>query len=239
MSLLRRWRWVRLGRLRRQLAERGGLDARMHRALNAELSAPSARVDGAALLAIDLEMTGLDPDRDTIISIGWVGIDDGALCLTSGDEIGLDPGEGRVGQSATIHGLRDCDLGDGLNPAEAAARLMQALTGRIAVFHHAPLDIGFLDRLLRRHFGFGWVWPWIDTLDWYRRRQLSRHNEAAAASTRLDAVRDHYGLDVRDAHNAHDDAVSCAEVALILAARSRARLIDVCRLPSARRVRAG
>jgi len=222
VNLVKRWRWHRLERALRAGTGFGLPDVAL-------------RVNAAPLLAVDLEMTGLNAGTDAIVSIGWIPIDDGAIDLAGAREVGIEPEAARpVGDSATIHGIRDCDRVGGLDAARALGRMLEALAGRIAVFHHAPLDIGFLERALQREFGFGWRTPWIDTLDWFRRRQLGRDDEAAASSTRLEAVRDHFGLDARTSHNALDDAVACAEVALAMAAHSRARLLDVCKLPRGR-----
>lgn len=223
LHVLKRWRWRALDHSLRAADRGGGLpDALL-------------RVNAAPLLAVDLEMTGLNPATDAIVSIGWVPIDDGAIDLAGASEVGLKPDPSHsVGHSATIHGIRDCDRVDGLEPSQALDRLMQAVAGRIAVFHHAPLDTAFLDRALKSEFGTGWRIPWIDTLAWFRRRQADRDHDDAGASTRLDAVRETFGLDARSAHNALDDAISCAEVALVLAAHSRARLLDACKLPRGR-----
>jgi len=225
VTLLKRWRWRALDRALRAGAGCGLPDARL-------------RVDAAPLLAIDLEMTGLDPAEDAVVSIGWVPIDQGALDLAGASEVGLAPDRSHsVGHSATIHGIRDCDRAGG-QPAKAALEaLLRALDGRVAVFHHAPLDTAFLHRALKRELGFGWRYPWIDTLDWFKRRQADRDHDDAGSSTRLEEVREHFGLDERSAHNALDDAIACAEVALVLAGRSRARLLDTCRLPHIRRPR--
>ena len=159
-------------------------------------------------------------------------IDRGSIDLAGASEVGVKPDPAcSVGHSATIHGIRDCDRTGGLATAEALGCLLQAAAGRIAVFHHAPLDTAFLNRALKTEFGIGWRIPWIDTLDWFRRRQADRDHDDAGTSTRLEAVRESFGLDARSSHNALDDAISCAEVALVLAAHSRARLIDACKLP--------
>lgn len=222
LNVFKRWRWRALDRALRTGGGTGLPDAML-------------RVNAAPLLAIDLEMTGLDPSSDAIVSIGWVPIDQGSIDLAGAAEVGLTPDPAHsVGHSATIHGIRDCDRISGFEPAQALAHLMQALAGRVAVFHHAPLDTAFLDRALRRQFGTGWRIPWIDTLDWFRRRQADRDHDDAGAPTRLEAVRENFGLDERSAHNALDDAISCAEVSLVLAAHSRARLLDACKLPRGR-----
>lgn len=221
LYFVKHWRWRALDRTLRA----GG----------AGLPDAMLKVNAAPLLAIDLEMTGLNPAADAIVSIGWVPIDEGAIDIAGASEVGIeaDPSHS-VGHSATIHGIRDCDRLDGLAPARALEELMDALAGRIAVFHHAPLDTAFLDRAMKQQLGRGWRTPWIDTLAWFRRRQADRDHDDSGASTRLDAVRENFGLDARASHNALDDALSCAEVALVLAAHSRARLIDACKLPRAR-----
>jgi DNA polymerase-3 subunit epsilon len=223
-------RWRRLARQRASAADRCG---ELRQALAAALPSPSLAVRQAPLLAIDLEMTGLEPGRDAILTIGWVALDAGGVNLSLAGELAVAGGDRGVGESATIHGIRDCDRDGGVPEAAALATLARAAAGRVTVFHHAPLDIGFLDRALRTAFGIGWLWPWIDTLDWDRRRRNALE-ESADGSSRLDAVRERHGLTRRTAHNALDDALSCAEVALVLAARSKARLIDVCSLPGRR-----
>mgnify|MGYP006284020499 FL=1 len=227
MNALTRLRWRRLQRRRDDAGRRCGA---LRDVLKAALPDPRLPVRDAPLLAVDLEMTGLDSARDAILTIGWVPVDAGAVNVAGGDEIGVAAAPGRgVGDSAVIHGIRDCDRG-ATPPAEALFKLLQAAVGRVAVFHHAPLDLGFLERALHEAFGVGWLWPWIDTLDWERRRRRDPDEHVQGAS-RLDALRDRFGLGPRVAHNALDDALSCAEVALVLAARSRARLGDVCSLP--------
>jgi DNA polymerase-3 subunit epsilon len=224
---LSRLRWRRLARRR---AAAAAACRELREALAAPLPDPGQPVRQAPMLAVDLEMTGLDPARDAILSIGWVPLDEGGVRLDGAGEVAI-AGSGRsVGESATIHGIRDCDRDGGSSEAEALAALVRAAAGRVTVFHHAPLDLGFLAVALRAAFGIGWLWPWIDTLDWERRR-CPEVEERVEGSSRLDAVRERYGLDPRSAHDALADALSCAEVALVLAAHSRARLIDVCSLP--------
>lgn len=224
---IRRWRWLRMERARAAAAR---TCPQLREALRAPLPRPGERIRETRLLAVDLEMTGLDPDSDAILTIGWVPIDSGAIDLDGAGEVAVAGGKA-VGDSATIHGIRDCDRARGVGTEAALTQLMDALAGRVALFHHSPLDTAFLDRALRQAFGIGWLWPAVDTLDWFRRREMGRDHEVAEAPTRLDAVRDHYGLAPRSSHNALDDAMSCAEVGLILAAHSRAKLIDVCTLP--------
>lgn len=216
---LRYWRWQRSRRL--------ALD---------DWPAPALPVEEAPLLAIDLEMTGLDPERDEIVSIGWVPIDAGVIALAGAQECRLSRRRrDSVGASATIHGLRDCDLADAGSPELALNALEKALRGRVAVFHHAPLDLAFLERSLAESVQKHWQAPVIDTLAWYcRRRRLSGAGEAGLESFTLEAACRHHELIVRSQHNALADALSCAELLLALARSSHSRLIEVAAPPRAR-----
>lgn len=180
-------------------------------------------------------MTGLDPERDRIVSIGWAPIDAGRLRPGEGDHVLVREGEGEheqigVGQSATIHGIRDCDRLPGDSLERALDRLFEALGGRIPLVHHADLDHAFIDRACRRSWGHGWPTPIVDTLAWERRRCGRRGEEPAPGTLNLEALRRQYDLPRRSAHNALADAISCGELALAMMARSPGRLIDVCRV---------
>ncbi|MFU8877295.1 MAG: 3'-5' exonuclease, partial [Wenzhouxiangellaceae bacterium] len=82
MKPLKRWRWWCLDRQRGQLALTPNPLAR-------RLPSPATPVSQAPMLAIDLEMTGLAPDRDAIITIGWVPIEHGRIMLEQACEIAI------------------------------------------------------------------------------------------------------------------------------------------------------
>lgn len=206
----------------------------MRRRCGDEWPDPGLPVAEAPLLAIDLEMTGLDPAEDEVVSIGWLPITEGVIALDGAREFRLAGNRlESVGASATIHGLRDCDLIEAESPQTALCALLAALHGRVAVFHHAPLDIAFLEVALSEHLQKGWHMPVIDTLAWHRRRlHLSGTESSARDPATLEAAGRHYGLISRSQHNALADALSCAELLLALARNSHARLLDVAQLPS-------
>ena len=231
MSPLQRWRWSRLRRQRAVCASELS-DSALRRMLKRDLPSAREALHRVNLLAIDLEMTGLDSSRDEIVSIGWVPINTGPHGLGidlkgCGHVLVQSEAVESVGHSATIHGIRDCDRRPGISLEQALEALFDSLAGRIPVFHHAPLDSAFIDRACRSIWNTGWVSPTIDTLAWHRQRQLRKNDASAANVTGLDALRRWHGLSPRSHHHALDDALSCAELVLILAAEARPRLIDV------------
>ncbi|MDJ0656995.1 MAG: exonuclease domain-containing protein [Xanthomonadales bacterium] len=170
------------------------------------------------LLAVDLETTGLDPRTDHIISMGWVAIDRGRIRLASARHL-LVRSHKPMNQSATIHGLTDSDLEDGMDLAHALDALFQALEGRTLLVHGAQLDMGMLDQGCREQFGVPLLMPCIDTLDIARRRLERRNEPIRHGALRLMNLRKNLGLPPVSSHNALVDALATAELYLALSAR--------------------
>ncbi|KIO37521.1 exonuclease [Shewanella sp. cp20] len=167
----------------------------------------------AELLAIDLEMTGLDANFDQILSIGVVPIRRGQLILSEAQHK-LVQIEGSVGQSATIHGILDAHLDAALTPEQAMAWFLTVSQGKILVAHHAPLDLAFLKSGLQASLGEKTRLLAIDTLQLEKRRLLRQHEHLQEGSLRLGRSRARYGLPVYAAHNALIDALACGELLL-------------------------
>lgn len=185
--------------------------------LAAPLPARHADVRELEFVALDLEMTGLDPRRDEIASIGYVVIRHGRICLEQARHQ-LIQIEGSVAQSATLHGLVDTDLTDGVPLAEVLTDLLDVLAGRVLVLHHAALDLGFLNVACRRLWDVPLVTRVVDTLALARHRHHHPHREPKEGELRLHAVRSQYGLPRYPAHDALSDALATAELYLALVA---------------------
>ena len=169
----------------------------------------------APLLALDLEMTGLDPKTEQIISIGLIPIVNGQIKLCEGRHK-LIKIEGSVGQSATIHGLVDADLKQALPLDEALHWLLQEATGSVLVAHHAPLDMSFIKYALLQKNKISSSKQChlyaIDTLRIEHQRLLRKQPMIKEGELRLWSCRERYNLPNYDAHNALVDALSCAEL---------------------------
>ena len=98
----------------------------------------STRVEDLRLLAIDTETTGLDPNRDHLLSVGYVPVDGTTIML--GGAAGFVVRTSReVGQSATYHGLTDDIVAAGTALEEALPATLRALTSRVLLAHFARL----------------------------------------------------------------------------------------------------
>lgn len=185
-----------------------------------DVAAPSTPYDQADLLAIDLETTGLDPETDEILSIGYVPIAGGRVRL-AGAAYHLVRPLGRVpDETAVIHGLLDGALAAAPPLAEVLPRLLAVLAGRVAIAHHARIERQFLSAACRRLYGRPLAAPFICTLALERRSLILDGRETGDGNLRLGPTRARYGLPRYRAHNALTDALAAAELFLAQAAHA-------------------
>lgn len=169
-------------------------------------------IDEAPLLAVDVETTGLDPDHDRVVSIGWVPIDAGAISL-SGARYFVITG-GPVGESATVHGLTDDTVATGVSIEQAHSEFTYALRGRVMLAHYADIERGFLANMHRRLTSERIAYPAVDTFAIERRHMERLSKYPRGEDLRLARVRARYGLPAYGNHNALTDALACAELFL-------------------------
>lgn len=168
------------------------------------------------LLAVDMETTGLDPRRDTVLSIGWVPVN-GRVIDLSGAGYVVVRGAGEVGESATIHGLTDDLVAQGIAPDEAVRQLTKALEDRVLLAHFAPIERDFFAALAGRPLRA----PIVDTLEVERRHMERMGTYPRREDLRLARVRERYALPSYNNHNALSDAIACAELYLAQAAHTK------------------
>lgn len=169
--------------------------------------------DDLALLAIDLETTGLDTASDRVLSVGFVAVDGPGIDLGSARNLLVAGSE--VGQSATIHGLTDDAVASGVPVGDAVEATLAALAGRVLLAHHAALELGFLSRLCQALYGAPFVCPAVDTLLLQARIVAPGfHDEPRPDDLRLWTARARFGLPKYAAHKALTDALACAELYL-------------------------
>ncbi|MCE9686915.1 3'-5' exonuclease [Shewanella sp. AS16] len=167
----------------------------------------------APMMALDLEMTGLDPRRDQLLSIGLVPIEAGELLLAGARQV-LVRIDASVGHSATLHGIVDRELAQAMTQSQAMDWLLTRTRGRLLVAHNAPLDLSFIRRRMQLDHGLGITLPAVDTLRLERRRLLRQAQDLTQGSLRLGACRSRYGLPGYAGHHALGDALACGELLL-------------------------
>jgi len=175
----------------------------------------------AEFCVLDLETTGMDLRRDEIVSYGAVIVASGRInCGRSA--YGLVRPERTVSVAAlAVHHLRQVDLAGAPRIDDVLDDLTDLLAHRALVAHAAWFEEAFLNRVLRRR-GRALGSAVIDTAALLRACGLTAVGTPRESS--IEAAARQLGVPVHTPHHALGDAVTAAEVFLVLATRLERRL---------------
>lgn len=179
-----------------------------------ELPAADCPLQDVPMVSIDLETTGLDPDRDSIVSIGIIAMDlDRIYCREAHHWI-FKPDRTLSSISVTIHAITHSDVSRSPSVASRFEDILKVLAGKVIVAHFAPIERRFLDEAARVIYGYPLFFPIIDTMELERRHYQKglRGFFAKVDSLRLDACRRRLNLPRYKAHQALTDALATAEL---------------------------
>ena len=170
---------------------------------------PGTLVAQSNFLALDLELTGLNPRKDHIVSIGWVPIRAREIVLAEAKHY-LVNSPVSVGQSAVYHGLHDRQLQNAHDIAEVLTQLLTQYAGYVFVAHHSALDEQFLRVACQRCFGKAPRFRFVDTMKIEWQRLLRRGKVVKHDALKLGACLERHGLPAMPDHHALEDAYSSA-----------------------------
>lgn len=181
----------------------------------------------ATFTVIDLEMTGLNPATDEIISFASITVQRGRVQLDDARYELVRPLRMPEWDTIRIHGLREVDLAEAPPLEESLDRLLETLTGRVLVAHVASIETGFLRAALEPR-GLDLRNPVIDTaelaVELSRLRREPPPSSAGgprpglgASAPGLGNLARWLGLPVHRPHEADGDALTTAQAFIALA----------------------
>jgi DNA polymerase-3 subunit epsilon len=162
---------------------------------------------------LDLELTGLDPEANEIISFASVSVRRGRVQLDDAEYELVRPNRMPNWDTIRIHGLREADLTDAPPLDETLNRLLRALTGSVLVAHVAAIEMGFL-RAAFEPRGLTFRNPVVDTAA--LAIELGRLRREPPPSELKDLA-GWLGLPVHRPHEADGDALTTAQAFIALA----------------------
>lgn len=194
--------------------------------LAASLPAPETPWRRAEFAAIDLELTGLDPARDEIVSFATVTVAEGRIRLADAIHRLVRPERMPDAETIRIHGLRRADLESAPPLHEVLDGLLETIAGRVLVAHVAAVERTFLGAALATR-GLTLRNPVLDTAALggalasarHRARPLHRRllRRPRPLPRSLGELARALGLPVHRPHHADGDALTTAQVFLALA----------------------
>jgi DNA polymerase-3 subunit epsilon len=177
---------------------------------------PPARVTaetplaGLPALVLDTETTGLDPNRDRIVSLGAVRLQGAKLLRSQVLDLLINPGRQIPAVATAVHGISDLMVLPAPAYAAVASKIMEALQGVAVIGHHTLFDLTLLRRSSTAS-GIDWQDPpWLDTALLYS----ALRPEARVFD--LDAVAEDLGVTIHGRHTALGDALATAALYLKL-----------------------
>jgi DNA polymerase-3 subunit epsilon len=169
--------------------------------------------------ALDLETSGLRPERDVICSVGMVPIRQGSIrwgerqvwLVNQPRDRAMNP------QAIAIHQILPQELAHGLALHDVYAEVLRCTANHVLLVHHKALDWAFL-RAAAKHTGLPALQiPVVDTIvmlqrlnqkrAWLHQPQLPYNLGAARRALSLPAI---------EQHDALADALACAELFLLV-----------------------
>jgi DNA polymerase III subunit epsilon len=172
----------------------------------------------ARYCAVDVETTGLDLRRDSIVSVGLAPISQGRIVGRDTYYSLVRPACPVSVAAMRVHYLRPADLEHAPAAEDVAREVARRLSGRILIAHAAWIERAFLGRLLRQ-VKLRFTAPVIDTAALARAlgyaQDLPPGHEPA-----LELLARQLSLPVYAPHHALGDAITTAAVFLALATKA-------------------
>jgi DNA polymerase-3 subunit epsilon len=176
---------------------------------------PSHAINETPILAVDFETTGLDLKRNNILSVGFIGIENSEIILSTAYHKIIKTKEMLAEENVVIHQITDSAREQGDLLEAVIVDLLNALAGKAMLVHYAPIEKNFLERACKHLYGIAPVFPIIDTLAIAKRRLDRQGGGYKPSDLHLSNLRDAYGFPAHYAHNALNDALATAEALLV------------------------
>lgn len=176
-------------------------------------------------VALDAETTGLDINKDRLLSIGIVPLKNGALDVANRRTWLVQQTASPNNEAVKLHGIAPGESAKGIPEAQVLEELLPTISGKIIVGHHIGFDAQVIGNALQRHFGSKFHNRLIDT-SMMAMRHLDAFHRTGYANQRppgLDEVCVHAGLPVLGRHTASGDAFTTGQLFLWMCGRLRVR----------------
>lgn len=167
-------------------------------------------------IVVDVESSGLNMVRDSLISIGAVAVREGVIDANDAFEVVLRQDEVSSHENILIHGIGGSAQREGVEPADALLAFLDYVGRAPLVAYHAEFDRAMIGRALREFLGKDLDLPWID-LAWVM-PELFR--ELIDGQVVLDEWLQRFDIENILRHNAVSDAYATAKLLLIAQARA-------------------
>ena len=177
-----------------------------------EAKTPLSEVE---FLVLDFETTGLDVERDRIVSLGYTLIKDLHISLSESGHMLVNPKQDMNEESVAIHELTDDEVQQGVKLTQMMEHLLSLMQNRVLVVHFDRIEKSFINKASTLLYGVDDLpFRMLDTLRIESKRQQREGGYIDPKNLRLFNLSGKYNLPRYKAHHAMQDAISTAELFL-------------------------
>ena len=180
--------------------------------LSMPFPSPKESIDRIPILSVDFETTGLNPNKDQILSIGHIEINNSEIQLGSACHNIIQTQGALNEENVIIHQITDDIKARGQTLEHVIEKLLAAMAGKVMLVHFARIETKFLNAACIKLYGIAPVIPIIDTVILAKRRLDRQSVPYDPSELRLFNLRERYSLPRYKAHNALSDAIATAEL---------------------------
>ena len=177
-------------------------------------------------VVFDSELTGLDPARDEIVSLGAVRIRGLRIMMAETFHAYVKPVQDLPKNSTLIHRITPQQIENAPPLIEVLPGFLEFCGRALLVGHHVELDASFLNRAAKKQFGSAIRNPGLDTMrlaQAYREMTWKQYHDRFRmnVSYNLADLAREYGLPTFSRHDAFEDALQTAYLFLFLVKKMR------------------
>jgi DNA polymerase-3 subunit epsilon len=186
--------------------------------LYASLPAFDASTDARdlRLVVVDVETTGLRPNRDRLLAVGAVAVTNGLIRLDDTFEATIRQDEPSAPENILVHGIDGTAQTSGSDAAEALVGFLEFAREAPLVGFHADFDRVFVTRAMRKALRAKPRNRWLDLAD-LAPALFPEHAENARTLDEWTAV---FGIENAARHQALADALATAQLLQVVLARA-------------------
>ncbi|BAP58112.1 exonuclease RNase T and DNA polymerase III [Thioploca ingrica] len=165
------------------------------------------------VVCIDCETDSLNPKKAQLLSLGAVRIQGNRVLISQKLELFVKPATRIDAASIKVHGLRHCDVANGLEPEEAVLIFLDFIGSRQLVGYYLEFDIAIINKYLKPILGITLPNAQLEVSGLYYQDKLKRLRQDMALphiDLRFDTIMYDLGLPIQGKHNAFNDALMTA-----------------------------
>ncbi len=179
-------------------------------------------LDEIRFVVFDTETTGLDIDKDRILSIGALSLQNNTITVNQSFEVYLYQHFYHA-KNIAVHGILEEESEPKITELEAIQLALSFIGNSVLVAHHAGFDRAMIDKALKRHGLPKLKNKFLDTSVLYKRTLIASPLTQKQEHYSLDELAEKFEIPTKDRHTALGDAYITAIAFLIIVGKLKGK----------------